>query len=394
MSNKRAILFRRVGVGAVIVALGMSALAGCSSNNGSGTIKIGVNYQLSGATATYGQDSVDGVKMAADEINAAGGINGKQIQLISYDTKSDPAEATTLATKLMTQDKVLTVLGPATSGDFKATIPVANANKIPVVSGSTTADDVTVDANGNVQPFAFRTCFNDSFQGTAMANYASNTLNAKTAVIIADNSSDYGKGLAANFTKTFTANGGSIVDQEAYVAGDTDFNAILTRIRSLTYDIIYLPGYYQEAGLIIKAARELGITQTILGPDGFDSPTLLSLGGADALNNVYFTTAYSSLSTDPKVTQFITAFQAKYNRDPNSFNALGYDTMYWVADAIKRSSSLTGQGIADALASTKDFPAVTGTFTVDAQHNPIKSIVVVSLKDGVQATAETIPANA
>jgi len=377
--------------------LGVSVLAGCSSTTpGAGTtsdvIKIGVNYEQSGAVATYGKDSIDGITMAVDEINAAGGVNGKKIQLVTYDTKSDPAEATTLATKLMTQDKVVAVLGPATSGSFKATVPVANQNKIPVISGSATADDVTVAPGGAVQPYAFRTCYTDSFQGTAAANYASKTLNATTAVIIKDNSSDYAKGLADNFTKTFTANGGTIVGTEAYVAGDTDFNAILTRIRSMQYDVIYLPGYYQEAGLIIKAARDLGITQPVIGPDGFDSPDLLSLAGASALNNVYFTNHYSSLDQDPKVQAFIAAFTAKFGRAPNAFNALGYDTANLVADAVKRASGLTGVDVMNALASTKDFPAVTGTLTIDADHNPVKAIVVIALKDGVQSSSEKISA--
>lgn len=183
--------------------LSLSLLAGCgggSSSSDSDVIKVGINYELSGAVATYGDASVKGIEMAFDEINAAGGINGKQVETIKYDTKSEPAEATTLATKLMTQDKVVTVIGPATSGSFKATIPVANQNKIPVVSGSATAEDVTV-SNGKVQEYAFRTCFSDSFQGTAMASFATDNLGAKSAVIIKDTSSDYAKGLAENFSE-------------------------------------------------------------------------------------------------------------------------------------------------------------------------------------------------
>ena len=411
MKTNRTIL-RRIAVAMVATAVGVS-LAACSSNPGAGSsstgsadnsgaassdnsgaassdpIRIGVNYEQSGAVATYGKDSVDGVMMAIDEVNANGGINGRKIEAITYDTKSDPAEATTLATKLMTQDKVIAIVGPATSGSFGATIPVANEKKIPVISGSATADIVTVGPSG-VQEYAFRTCFNDSFQGTAMANYASKTLNAKSAIIIKDNSSDYAKGLAENFTKTFTANGGTIVGEEAYVGGDTDFNAILTRARGLSFDVVYLPGYYQEAGLIIKAARELGIKQPVLGPDGFDSPDLLSLGGAAALNDVYFTNHYSSLDQDPKVVAFIESFNAKYNKDPNAFNALGYDTANFVIDAIKRADAKDGEAVKDALASTKDFPAVTGTLSIDENHNPVKAIVVIGLKDGVQASSEKI----
>lgn len=381
-----------IGLMAAAVSLGM--LSGCSSADSSGdadTIRIGVNYELSGGVATYGEASVEGIEMAVEEINAAGGVDGKQIELVKYDNKSEPAEATTLATKLMTQDKVLAVIGPATSGGFKATIPVANQNKIPVVSGSATADDVTVTDAG-VQEYAFRTCFNDSFQGTAMANYAAQELGAKTAVIIKDNSSDYAKGLAENFTATFTEAGGTIVGEEAYVAGDTDFNAILTRIRNQEFDVVYLPGYYNEAGLIIKQARDLGITAPVLGADGFDSPTLLDLAGPEALTDVYFTNHYSSLDEDANVQDFIAAFQERNNAEPNAFHALGYDTAKFVADAISRAAALDGESIQQAMAETTDFTGVTGTFSIDENHNPVKSIVVIRLDGGQQASSEKIDA--
>ncbi|HNV11913.1 MAG TPA: ABC transporter substrate-binding protein [Propionibacteriaceae bacterium] len=372
-------------------ALGLATFAGCSSDDAasSNTIKIGINYELSGPVATYGQASLDGIKMAMEEINAAGGIKGKKIELKEYDNKSEPAEATTLATKLMTSDKVVAVLGPATSGNFKATIPIATKDKVPVISGSATADDVTVDDKG-VKEYAFRTCFNDSFQGNAMANFASKKLNKTKAVMIVDSSSDYSKGLAENFKKTFTANGGIIVGEEAYVTKDTEFNPILTRIKNQDFDVIYLPGYYNEAGKIIKQARALQITAPVLGGDGFDSPVLLEQAGASALNDVYFTNHYSSLDQDPKVVKFIADFKAKYNSEPNAFHALGYDTMKFLADAIGRASAVDGESIKTALAETKDFSAVTGTFSVDGNHNPVKAIVVIGLKDGQQATSEKI----
>lgn len=375
-----------------IVSIALSAImvttlfAGCSGSktaSNANEIKIGINYELSGDVATYGQSSVEGIQLAIDEINAAGGINGKKIVPVKYDNKSEPAEATTLATKLMTQDKVVTVLGPATSGSFKAEIPVGIKNKIPVISGSATADDVTVDASG-VKEYAFRICFNDSYQGTAMAKFAYTNLSKKKAVIIMDSSSDYGKGLAENFTKTFKAAGGTIVAQEAYVAKDTDFNAILTKIKGQDFDVIFIPGYYNEAGLIIKQARDQGIKVPILGADGFDSPTLLKLAGAGALNDVYFSNHYSSLDKDPAVTKFISDFKAKYNKEPDAFNALGYDLAKFAADGIKRADKVEGESIKNALASTTNFVGVTGSFSVDKNHNPVKSIVVIGLKNGVQ----------
>jgi len=368
----------------------MSVLASCSQpSSNSNTIKIGVNYELSGGVATYGQSSVDGIELAVEQINKAGGINGKQIELVKYDNKSEEAEATTLATRLMTQDKVVAVLGPATSGAFKATIPVATQNKIPVASGSATADDVTVDSNG-VKEYAFRICFNDSYQGTGMANYALNNLGLKKAVIIMDSSSDYGKGLAENFKKTFEANGGTIVAQEAYVRGDTDFNAILTSIKGKDFDVIFIPGYYEEAGLIIKQARDQGIDAPILGADGFDSPDLKNLAGAEALNNVYFSNHYSSLDQDPVVQEFIELFKSKYNKQPDAFNALGYDLANFVIDGIKRAESLTGEAVKNALAATTNFNGVTGSFSVDENHNPVKAIVVIQLKDGEQYSSERL----
>lgn len=377
----------------VFGALALALLAGCGSGNGgsgsSDTIKIGLNYELSGAVATYGQASVQGIKMAVDEVNAAGGVDGKQVQLVEYDNRSDPSEATTLAQRLMTQDDVISVIGPATSGSYKATRPVANSEQVPIVSGSATADDVTVE-NGKVQEYVFRVCYTDAFQGTAIANYASNKLNAKTAAVLGDTSSDYAKGLNTAFTTQFTANGGSIVANEAYTSGDTNFNAVLTRLRGQSFDVLYVPGYYNEAGLIIKQARELGITAPILGADGFDSPTLLQLAGATALSDVYFTNHYSSLDQDPRVQKFIADYKAANGEDPNAFNALGYDAANFVMDAVKRASNKTGPGVKDAMASTTDFEGVTGTFSVDADHNPVKEIVVIEMQNGEAVSSEKV----
>lgn len=364
---------------------------GCSGSN-SNEIKIGVNYELTGEVATYGQASVAGIKLAVEEINAAGGINGKLIKLVEYDNKSDKAEAMSLSTKLMTRNKVVAVMGPATSGAFSSTIPEANNNKIPVASGSATADTVTVNNDGNVQEYAFRICFSDSYQGTAMGLYALKNLSKTKAIIIKDSSSDYAKGLAENFAKAFKDGGGEIVAEEAFVSGDKDFNAIVTKIKGLDFDVIYLSGYYEEAGLIIKQARDQGIDVPILGADGFDSPDLVKLAGADALNEIYFSNHYSSLDQDPVVQNFITAFKDKYGEDPNAFHALGYDLAKFVADGIKRAEGekLTGEAVKNALAATNDFNGVTGSFSIDEMHNAVKAIVVVKLVDGVQSSSERL----
>lgn len=340
MNLSRRTLLGATAAVAVVGTTACNAAPQTQNNaNDSETIRLGVNYELSGEVATYGQASVAGITMAIEEINAAGGVAGKQLELVQVDNQSKPEEATSLATRLMTQDGVIAVMGPATSGGFKATIPVANERKIPVVSGSATADDVTFDGT-TVQEYAFRICFNDSFQGTIMARFAANNKNATNAVIVKDNASDYSKGLAEAFTAEFTTLGGTIVAEESFVAGETDFNTILTRLRGQSFDVVYLPGYYQEAGLIIKQARELGIDQPVLGADGFDSPVLLELGGASALNEVYFTNHYSSIDEDENVVAFIDAFkEANGGTEPSAFNALGYDLGKFVADAVGRERS-------------------------------------------------------
>jgi branched-chain amino acid transport system substrate-binding protein len=376
------------------LAAGMVA---CGSSGGANsaqgdTIRIGLNYELSGTVASYGASNVQGIEMAIDEINAAGGVRGKQIEAIKYDSKSEPAEATTLATKLTSQDKVVTIIGPATSGSFKATIPVANKHEVPVVSGSATANDATV-LHDKLQPYAFRTCFSDNYQGTAMADYSVARMGAQKAVIIKDNSSDYSKGLAESFRQKFSDEGGTIVNEVTYNTGDQDFNAIVTAIRSQQFDVLYLPGYYAEAGLIIKQARAQGIEVPILGGDGWDSPKLEDLAGDAALNNVFYSNHYSSLDPSPKVQDFIKAFKERYGTEPNAFNALGYDTAKFVADSIERAETIDGPSIASAMAATQDFKGVTGEFSMDANHNPVKSIVVVGLTNGKQATSESYKAS-
>lgn len=374
----------------LMLTIAATLFAGCGAETaGANEIGIGINYELSGELASYGQASVQGIELAIEEINAAGGINGKMIKAFKYDNKSDNSQATTLAKKLMTENKVAIVLGPATSGAFKATIPEATKNKVAVISGSATAEGVTSDEKG-VKEFAFRICFNDLYQGTAMAKYALNNMSAKKAVIIMDSSSDYGKGLADNFKKTFEAGGGQVVATEAFVSNDTDFNAILTKIKGQEFDVIFLPGYYNEAGLIIKQARALGIDSPILGADGFGAPELVELAGKSALNNVFFSSHFSVLDKNPAVSDFISNFNAKYKKDPDQFAALGYDLVYFVADAIKRAGSADPVAIKDALASAKDFPGITGTFSMDENHNPVKAVVVVGFKDGEHATSERV----
>lgn len=370
-----------------VVCLGL-LVTGCtpSQQASTDTIKLGVNMELSGAVASYGQSTLDGIELAVEEINAAGGVEGKTVELIKYDNKSAADEATTLATKLMTQDGVVAILGPATTGAFKAEIPVANDNKIPVISGSATADDVTVDASG-VKEYAFRICYSDSYQGTAMAKFAKDDLLVENAVVLMDTSNDYSKGLAKSFGDTFKADGGTIVAQESFVTGETDFNAVITKIKDKDFDAIFVAGYYQEAGLIIKQARAQGIDVPILGADGFDSPTLVELSGTEAASDIYFSNHYSSLDEDPVVQDFIEAFKDKYGKAPDAFNALGYDLAKFACDAIGRADDVSGEAIKNALASTTNFKGVTGTFSIDENHNAKKALVVIEMQNGEQANS-------
>lgn len=376
------------------VLVGASLFAGCAkaggskSTSGSGntsegtTIKVGLNYELSGAVATYGQGLVEGIEMAFEEINKNGGVLGKQIEAVKADNKSDATEAANVSSKLATRDKVVLLLGPATSGNTKGASPAATQNKVPLVSASATADDVTVDKNGKVRDYIFKTCFSDSFQGVIMANFAFEDLSTKNAAMLVDSTSDYSKGLAKNFKAQFEKLGGKVALEEGYKAKDTDFNAVLTNIKNANPDVIYVPGYYEEVGLIAKQARQQGLNVPILGGDGFDSPKLVEIAGKDALNKVYYTNHYSSKDDSEEVVKFVNAFKAKYNKEPDAFNALGYDLGYFAADAIKRAGKADSEAIKEALAATKDFNAITGKFSMDETHNPVKAITVLEVKDG------------
>ena len=368
----------------LLAACGEDDAGGADSNGNeeSETIKIGVNLELSGPVASYGSSEADGIELAVEEINEAGGIDGKEIVLEKVDNKSDNAEATSAAIKLIDQDKVVAIIGAATSGATVAQAEIANSNKTPLISPSGTSPGVTVQDDGTVNEFVFRTSFIDPFQGTVAANFAANDLNVKNVAIYADNASDYSKGLAASFKKDFEAAGGTIVREESYIAKDSDFRSTLTRIKSAEPEFIFIPGYYEEVGLIVKQAREMGITVPLMGADGWDSPVLLDLAGADALNNTFTTNHYSAEDPDGKIQNFNDKFEEKYGKLPDSFNALGYDTVYLLADAIERAGSSDSVKIKEALESTKDLELVTGLYTVDENHHPVKSATILEYVDG------------
>lgn len=371
----------------MVLVLGM--LSGCKSSTASNggnsensdTIKVGLNYELTGGGATYGQGLVDGIELAIEEVNEEG-ILGKKIETIKVDNKSEDTEAANVSSKLATRDNVLVLLGPATSGNTKAATPAAMQNKIPLISGSATEDGITVDSNGNVRDYIFKTCFNDSFQGVMMAEFAFNDLGLKNAAILADTTSDYAQGLSKNFKEIFTNLGGSVLTMEAYQQKDTDFKAVLTNIKGKNPDVLFVPGYYEEVGLIARQAREMGLNIPILGGDGYESPKLIEIAGKESLNDVYYSSHYSPLDDTEEVVRFKENFQAKYGNDPDSFNALGYDMIYFLKDALTRAGEANPEKLKEAFATTKDFKGVTGTLSIDEKHNPLKSVTILELKEG------------
>ncbi len=370
----------------VMMAFMLSIVAGCGGGAKEATgINVGINVELSGDVASYGTNSKDGAMLAIEQINAAGGVLGQQLNPIVMDCKSSADEAMSASAALVGQG-IVAQIGPLTSGNVQGSTPVMMESMIPLIAPAATAANVTVDdKTGDTLANIFRVCFIDPFQGTLMAQFASTNLGAKKAAIFKDASSDYGKGLAEYFAKDFTASGGTIVAEEGFVKGDRDFRATLTKIKGTNPDFLYVPGYYEEVAPLIKQARELGITVAIGGPDGWDSPDMVSVATAANLNKTYFTNHYSSQDKDPQIVAFVEAYKAKYaGKEPDAFAALGYDAVQLLVQAMKDANSAEPAAITAALASITDFQGITGKMTIDAQHNPVKAGVIIEFKDGVQ----------
>jgi branched-chain amino acid transport system substrate-binding protein len=365
---------KRILIASIIV---VSLLSACTPNGGGGDkVRIGVFMSTTGSTANFGISSVNGIKLAADEINAAGGINGKQVELLVQDDRSDASEAATIVTKFVTQDQVHGIIGEVASSRSIAAAPIAQNAKIPMLTPSSTNPEVTKKGN-----FIFRSCFIDPYQGAAIAQFAAKTLGAKTAAIMVDRKNDYSTGLEKVISETFTKFGGKIVATQSYQEGDQDFNAQLTSLKGSNPEVLFVPGYYNDVGLIAKQARDKGITVPLIGGDGWDSEQLYKIGGT-ALNGSYFTNHYSPYDTDPKVVKFVNDYKAKYGSIPDALAATAYDAARIMFDAVKRSKSLTGPDIRDALAATKDYPGVTGTVTFNENRDAVKPIVMIEIKDG------------
>ena len=369
-------------------AMLMGALTGCgggSKGADGDTIKIGGVLEMTGGSASFGISSKNGIDLALKKINEKGVLGGKKLSLVVADTKSEASEATNAMQKVISQDKVVAVIGPNQSSAVIAAGAINNGSKVVDVTPMGTNTDVTVDPSSKkVKPYSFRTCFIDPFQGTVMASFASNDLKVKKAAIYIDNTSDYAKGLAQFFKENFIKNGGEVVIEEAYLQKDTDFKATLTKIKAAKPDFIYIPGYYQEVGLIVKQAREMGINVPMAGGDGWDSAKLPEIAGKAALDNTFFSSLYSPDDTSDLNKNFVAEYKKAYNTNPDVFAALAYDSTLLVAEAIEKAGSADPVKIGEAMAKIAGFKGVSGEVTFNEEHNPIKSAVIIEHKDGVQ----------
>lgn len=376
----------------VIAAAAMlCCLFGCGTGTDgkdAGTIKIGINTEMTGAVASYGTSELHGYQLAIAQANDAGGIDGKTIVATELDNKSDAAESTSVATRLATEDGVSLILGPATTGDVQAELQVCQDNGIPMITPSATGDKVLLQTSGDPFSVAYRVCYKDSYQGSVLATFVKTDLSKSKAIILYDNGEDYCVGVRNAFADSFVAAGGSIVDEQNYTSSVTDFSSIVTKIKGEVDDdtVIMISGYYGTAGLIIKQAREQGIENAIIGPDGFESAQLAEISGAANCTNVYYSTHYSALDTT--TADFINAYKEKFGAEPDAFAALAYDAAKLGIDAIKRAGSSDPAKINAALASTSGFVGVTGTIAVDANHDAVKSCVIVKLDNGIQVSAQ------
>ena len=331
-------------------------------------INLGVIYELSGAVAAYGVTQSNAIKMAVEEINEAGGIIGREFNIVEYDTKSDDTEAAMIATRLATQDDVVAMVGPATTSQMQAAIPIANEYQIPLISPSVTNNDITYDDNGEVHPFAYRTSWPNSFQGGGIAKFGYENIGAEKMIVLYDNSSDYGTGLYENFVDGYE---GEIVHTETFTPDMNDFSAIVANIAAQDYDAITILSFYQTAGPIIKQAREFGIEAPILGSNGFGNDIIYELASPENMNNIYYASLYPILDDD----EFVIKYREEFGSDPDMFAALAYDTIYIIKQAIEIAGSDDPIAVNDALENLGSFSGITGDFIYDENHNPTKNVV-------------------
>lgn len=351
-------------------------------------IKIGLITPLSGDVKTFGESVKNAFEIAVEEANAGGGAAGLKIATVVVDDKNDPTEASNAANLLINQYRVRAIVGSVTS---KATIPVsdmAQSYKIPTITGTATNPKVTV-ADGKRKEYMFRACYTDSFQGTVMAKFARDTLKAGSAAVLYDASNDYSKGIAEVFRDGFSRMGGTIATYESYGKDDVDFSALLTKVKASKPDVLFLPDYYNKVGLIAKQSREKGVKAILIGPDGWDSPELVKVAG-NAIEGGYFSNHYSPEDTRPEVVHWVKKYQERFHQTPDALGSLAYDATNMLIDAVRKANSDDPGKIRDALASMKGFTGVTGTFTMDANGDPVKSAVILQIRDGKQKFLQVV----
>lgn len=366
------------------VGLLVSGLTGCNKSGGD-TILIGEFASLTGKEATFGISSHEGTILAVKEINAAGGVLGKQLELKTEDDQSKAGEPANVVNKLISKDGVVAILGEVASSRSLEAAPICQQNGVPMISPASTNPKVTETGD-----HIFRVCFIDPFQGTVMANFATKTLNAKKVAVFTDVKSDYSKGLAKFFKEGIAKAGGQVVAELDFNGGDKDFKAQLTAIKTAGPDAVFIPAYYTDVALICIQAKQLGISIPFLGGDGWESPTLIEIG-KDAVEGHYFSTHYSADAGTPKVQNFVDSYKKEYEgKVPDAMAALGYDSAMFLADAIKRANSTEPGKIREALAATKEFEGVTGKMAINAQRDAVKSAVILQVKGGKFKFVETV----
>ncbi len=361
-----------------IALASLLALSRCGGDDGGDRqgIKLGFFGALTGPTATFAISGKNGATLAVEQINAAGGVLGKPLVLLAEDDRGEAAEAASVVSKLITRDHVVALIGEQASSRTLAAAPIAQSYRVPLISPTSTNVEVTKKGD-----YIFRMCFIDSYQGKALATFSRRDLKAQTAAILIDARSDYSMGLAEAFRTAFTEQGGRVIDELKYTEGDSDFSAQLTALAPKAPDVLVIPGYYTDAGLIARQAKALGMKAVLLGADGWDSPKLVEIGG-EAIEGAYLSNHYSVDDPSPSVRQFVDAYKARFGSEPDSIATLSYDATRLLADAITRAGSTEGKRVRDALASTRDFAAVTGPVTMDADRNPLKAAVILKVDSG------------
>ncbi len=356
--------------------MSLAALPACKSSSGD-TIKVGEFASLTGKEATFGTSSHEGTVLAIEEINAKGGVLGKKLELITEDDQTKAGEPANAVNKLISKDGVVAILGEVASSRSLEAAPICQQNKIPMISPASTNPTVTKEGD-----YIFRVCFNDNFQGGALANFASGTLKAKKVAVLTDVKSDYSKGLARSFKEKFASSGGKIGVELDFNGGDKDFKGQLTSIKSDAPDAIFLPGYYNDVALICIQAKQLGMNIPIFGGDGWESESVLTIG-QDAMEGHYFSTHCSIEQPTPEMTSFVAAYKKRFNgKAPDAMAVLGYDSAMVLADAMKRAGTTESAKLRDAIAATKDFSGASGKFSLNADRDAVKALVFIQIKGG------------